>query len=127
MAITIQQFFTAYVEAYRRQNVEAIASFFAPPCVFADTNSQRVLADQAEVQRYVQDSLKSYAAEGVTSERLTIRSLLLLGDEFAVANVALSMLGSNRNLRTFQTAYNVRRVQGNWAIWAITAHERFKD
>ncbi len=127
MAITIQQFFTAYVEAYRRQNVDTIATFFAAPCVVADAGTQRVLGDQAEIHRYVQESLKHYAALGVTSERLTIRSLLLLGDEFAVANVALSMLGSNRSMRTFHTAYNVRRSEGNWAIWAITAHERFKD
>ncbi len=127
MAITIQQFFTAYVEAYRRQNVDSIASFYAAPCVVAESGSQHVLADRTEIQRYVQESLKNFAEQGVTSERLTIRSLLLLGDEFAVANVALSMLGSNRNLRTFHTAYNVRRADGNWVIWAITAHERFKE
>jgi hypothetical protein len=127
MAITIQQFFTSYVDAYRRQNVDMINPFFSVPCVIADANSQRVLADAADVNRYIGETLKHFASLGVASERLTIRSLLLLGDEFAVANVAWSMLGSNRNLRTFHSAYNVRRAQGNWAIWAVTAHERIKD
>lgn len=127
MAITIQQFFSSYLDAFRRQNASAIASCFATPCLVTDTEAQRVLAEPADVERYVRGLLSDYAALGVTAERLTVRSLLLLGDEFAVTNVAWSMLGANRSLKTFHTAYNVRRTQGNWSIWAITGHERIKE
>lgn len=127
MAITIQQFFTSYLDAFRRQNVAVISSFFAVPCMVADGETQRVLATPVDVERYVEELLAAYAEQGLTAERITVRSLLLLGDEFAVSNLAWSMLGGNRNLKTFHTAYNVRRSQGNWSIWAVTAHERIKD
>lgn len=127
MAITIQQFFASYLDAQRRHNADAICGFYVLPCLIADGSGQQVLDDRDAVLRHVQRQLAAHTASGTTSERLTIRSLLLLGDDFAVANVAWSMRDSNRNLRTFHAAYNVRRVNGDWAIWAVTQHETVKE
>ena len=76
MAITIQQFFSSYLDAQRRQNADAIASFYSLPCLLADATGQQVLIDRDAVLRYAQRQLATLTASGTTSERLTIRSLL---------------------------------------------------
>ena len=127
MATTIQQFFGALLDGWRRQHVDTVAACFALPCVVASHGDQQLLVDQTQLAAYCQGMVDGFAARGQHVERYTVRSLLLLGDEFAVANVAWSTIGENRSLRTFHTAYNVRRQDGGWAIWAVTSHEAAAD
>jgi hypothetical protein len=121
--MTIQQFFNAYLDALRRQNAEAMADCHGLPCVVATRDDQVVLTDRMQMIEHCQRTAARLVARGMSVERYTVRSLLMLGDEFAVANIAWSTVGANHGLRTFHTAYNVRRHAGTWTIWAVTAHE----
>lgn len=123
MANTIQQFFTSYLDGFRRQQPEVLADCHTLPVLVANHTSQQVLSDRQQVVDYCAGMLARHADEHLRAERFTVRSLLMLGDEFAVANVAWSMLAPNRGMKTHHTAYNVRRVQGDWLIWVVTAHE----
>ena len=127
MATTIHQFFGVYLDGCRRQHVDTLIACHALPCVIASRDDQRLIADRQQLLDYLHRLLEGFATRGVTVERFTVRSTLLLGDEFAVANVAWSTLGANRALRTYHAAYNVRRHNGDWAIWAVTEHELASD
>jgi Domain of unknown function (DUF4440) len=123
MNSTIQQFFSAFLDGFRRQNAQIIADCYSLPSVIASPSGRQVFTDRTQLVEHCQQMLARHASKGLTAERFTVRSLLMLSDDFAVANVAWSMLGRNRSLRAFHTAYNLRRHEGGWTIWAVTAHE----
>lgn len=123
MATTIQQFFSFYLDGLRRQQADVLADCHCVPVLVADPTGQVVLSDREQVLEHCHKLLARAAEEGLRAERFTIRSSLLLGDEFAVANVAWSMLAPNHGMKTFHTAYNLRRAHGDWTIWAVTTHE----
>lgn len=123
MATTIQQFFNAYLDGMRRNQPEVMADSYTLPILIASHDDQLVMTDRQQVLDYCVRMLERHAQIGLRPERFTIRSSLMFGDEFGVANVAWSMLGPNRSMKTFHTAYNVRRAHGEWTIWAVTTHE----
>lgn len=123
MATTIQQFFTSYLDGFRRQQAEVLADSYTLPVLVASHYDQVVLSDRIQVLEYCQKMIVRHADQNLRPERFTTRSLLMLGDEFAVANVAWSMLAPNRGMKTYHTAYNLRRSNGDWMIWAVTTHE----
>ena len=127
MATTIHQFFGVYLDGCRRQHIDTLVACHALPCVIATPDDQRLIADRQQLEEYCHRLIERHASRSVSVERFTVRSTLLLGDEFAVANVAWSTIGQNRSLRTFHAAYNVRRQNGDWAIWAVTEHETISD
>lgn len=121
--MTIQQFFAAYLDGCRRRHVDTLAECYLLPCLIATPDDQRVIGDRQQLAAHCEALLEYHASHGLSVERFTVRSLLLLGDEFAIANIAWSTIGPSRALRTLHTAYNVRRRDGDWAIWAVTEHE----
>ncbi len=127
MPSTIQQFFQYFLDAFRRRDAETMSECFALPCVFGHRGRQEVFSDRDALQKHFEDYLARYKGMGLNAERFVIRSLMMLGDDFAVANVAWTLLGAGGKIKAFHTAYNVYRNEGAWSIWAVTQHEEAKE
>lgn len=122
--MTIQQFMHALFEGYRRADSDAIAACHALPCVMATVAGQRVFDDPDELRAHCQRQIEELADRTLRVERHTIRSLLILGDDFAVAHVVWAMLSPRKGMTTHAVAYNLRRDAGQWTIWAVSDYEK---
>ncbi len=121
---TLQQFFLFLLDAFRRRDAVQMTECFVLPCVFGGGGGPPSVYDaRDDLARHFEAQNARYRDAGLNAERFTIRSLLMLGDDDAVVNVAWTLRGSGGRFRTFHTAYNLHRAPGGWHIWAVTEHE----
>ena len=115
------------METYRDalgQGAQALAAFYAEPCVTARLGVARLNATRGDTERFFADLDAAYRARGFTHADIFTMDAQSLGSNSAFVTVQWAYKGACAELLWKATfSYNLYRRDGVWKILVQTMHD----
>ena len=122
----IHAFFSAYRDAFNRLDGEAVAALYAVPSGIADDTGYEHWPTLQHIERNMVQLCRLYRENGYQSAVFQPASFIEQGPNFAVADVAWTIVWSAKEPSTFNTTYNLMRTADGWRVLLATAYSEKK-
>jgi ketosteroid isomerase-like protein len=124
MHIEASSFLEAYRDAFNRCDACAVTDHYALPCIYSQSDRPSVFADREALLDNNTRLVEFYRADDFVRTEFGDVALHGFGDRHALIDVEWTVhRRAPKEVARFRTAYNLRRFDGAWKIWAVTVYE----
>ncbi len=119
-----ERFFTRYAAAFDAFDPEAIAAFYAVPCMMIRAGEAVTLSTTSAVLANMKALVATYRSEGCKRARFGDLQVALLDPGLALVTVPwmIELLDASSTQR-FRNTYELLELEGQWRIAVASTHE----
>lgn len=117
-------FFAGYRDAFNAFDADRITAMYAIPCVYSQNTAPGAFNTLGDLQQNNRKLVEFYRGDGFERCEFALQSVNSFGERDAMVDVAWTI--HRHQPRTpvhFHTAYNLRKHDGTWRVWAVTVYQ----
>jgi ketosteroid isomerase-like protein len=111
-------------DSFVRGDVKTYVSHYHMPIIHADPQHGVMLWNNAqETEKIIQGMVEGLRAEGWRNSAIADRKITLMSENLALLTSTVHRYDARGNvLQSMGVTYNLVKKEGNWKLYAITAH-----